>query len=244
MEIAESINPINIILMYMIAFYTIAIVVIKIYLFLKFKNKPVEGEDGKLHSKINTIPFLGMNINLRTYSILIIAGIVYSFCGFLKVTDLHELKEVDYNKKVSFDQFYDTYHQNFYHSDFSINNEKQAIFYAAYGGGLKAHYWNYLILDTLKSKNKFNDILALSGVSGGGMGIGNYTAAEYLNYKKSEKDKHISKVRSSNILSIELSWLFGSDFIRSHLPKFINPGKDRSNRAMRYYSGQSRFMEL
>lgn len=221
-DIAEYINPINIILAGLITFYTLAILLIKIYLFLRCKNT---------NGQHNYIPFFGLKIKLRTY--LIIVTTLVSFCLFNSINGnkLHQLLLVDNNTTdhVTLESFYKKYA--------GFRSTKSPILYAAYGGGLKAHYWNFMILDELNNYNTFNDIIAMSGLSGGGMGIGNYLASEYQIAKgiKIDKTKVINTVKKSNILSIELAWLFGLDLIRNMIPNSTFFGLDRSHRSMEYY---------
>jgi len=223
-QIAESSSPINIILLYFLTFYTIVIMAIKIYLYLKVRNIDIQG-----NKFYNSIPLAFANIKLRGYKWIFFIGIIYFAYASTHGNDLHQLSTVTSHHKIDLNQFYNAYTK--------VNEENSSpILYAAYGGGLKAHYWNLMILDQLKNGDKLNDILAMSGVSGGGMGIGNFTATEYLELDANERDQLKHQLRSSNILGLELSWLFGKDLIRSYIPARFPVGKDRSYRSMKFYT--------
>lgn len=216
---AEYINPLNIILGYLVALYTIIIMFFKIYLYLRYKNP---------NNQQNFIP-LGFKFRIAHFTYFSIIGIIYIFVSFGYTSKIHHLESIKSSGGINLKDFY----QKFI-TEHNPNN--QPILYAAYGGGLKANYWNLLILDTLDQADKFRDIIAFSGVSGGGMGIGSYAALKYTNHSKQDKAEFYRSIRSSNILSIELSWLFGLDFLRDYIFPFGQIGKGRAKRSTRYYS--------
>ncbi len=224
-NLSESINPINIIIANLIAMYTGIIIGFKIYLFLKYRNK---------ENTENYIPIWKLKFKLKHLAITFF-GLFFFLILKVAIPDksykLHRLGLVDTQeeKKISLPQFYNKFIK--VHSP-----EKSPILYAAYGGGLKAHYWNFMILDHLYKNDSFDNILAMSGVSGGGMGIGTFTASQFFEYTATERQNLINQVKHSNILSVELSWLFGYDLLRSSLPEFCYKGRNnRSYRAMRFY---------
>lgn len=219
MYLAEHINPLNIILGYLIALYTVIIMFFKVYLFLRYPN-PL--------GKQNYIP-LGFQFNLRHLTYSSIFGILYLIFSLGHPSKLHHLKPISSTNKVEIKDFYQKFKRN-------RNSKQSPILYGAYGGGLKANYWNLLILDTLDRANLFKDILAFSGVSGGGMGIGSYAALKYTNHSQLDRNKFYKKIRHSNILSIELSWLFGIDFFRDYVFPFVKLGEGRAKRSTRFYS--------
>ncbi len=222
-DLAEQTNPINIVLASLIAFYTVIIILFKVYLFLKNKNKSDE---------INYIPFIFKSkIKLNQYSIGLLCAFLFVILNIRMGSDLHKLKLIDSkDNKISLEEFYLKF------KSVQDSTSQAPILYAAYGGGLKAHYWNYLILDELYNDSNFENVLAMSGVSGGGMGIGNYTAMNYFEFTSKDKATTMAKVKSSNILGIELSWLFGYDLLREYWLSLIKLGSDRSYRSMQYYS--------
>ncbi|MDF1697115.1 MAG: hypothetical protein P1U56_14830 [Saprospiraceae bacterium] len=215
-SIAQLINPINVVLAGLITLYTLVTMLIKLFLYYK-DNDAIRIKWFSISKKLY-------------YSLLIIFGAIFIY--YLNSgNSLHALHIVPTSEKVSVDKFYDTY--SALHTGDSTH---VPILYAAYGGGLKAHYWNYLILDYLDKDKKFNDILAFSGVSGGGMGLSNYAAMKYFDFDEREKQKAIDVVKNANILSIELSYLFGLDLLREMLPEMLWWGHDRSHRSMSFYN--------
>ncbi len=221
-SLSEFVNPINFVLAGLIAFYTVITIIFKIYLFLKYPKK---------ESEPNVIPLFFAKLNLKGYVI----GAIFSFILFIVFTyqddKLHQLEFVDRkNDKITLSDFYLKYRNK------QGDKIKAPILYAAYGGGLKAHYWNLMILDKLDKEGEFNNILAMSGVSGGSMGIGNFAAMKYLELDTTARKTIISEVSSSNILSIQLPWFFGYDFIRKTLPNCLIFGKDRAHRSLTYYA--------
>lgn len=230
-HIAEGINPINMILAYLIAIYTIITMLFKWYLFLKNEDK---------NNNENYIPLGFGKLYLRGYRIFIIAFIAYFIWNAKQTNTLHQLSLVDKQEKYESKSLKD------FCIDFQNGRQldERPIFYAAYGGGLKAHYWNFQILEALSDSSQFRNIVAMSGVSGGGMGIGNFTAAKYLNKTKQERTTLIKKVKSSNILGIELSWFMGYDYLRAMLPFKKGLGKGRSFRSTKYYTNLLGAQEL
>ena len=222
-NIAEGINPINMILAYLIAIYTIITMLFKWYLFLKYKNK--DGEE-------NYFPLGFTKLKLQGYRFLILAFIIYFIWNAKTPNNLHELSLLDKQeiyKPKSLEEFCTDYQKN-------RDTNQTPIFYAAYGGGLKAHYWNFQILDALEENKQFRNIVVMSGVSGGGMGIGNYTASKYQNFSSDDRNELINKVKASNILGIELAWFMGYDYFRTLLPIKTNIGKGRSHRSTGFYT--------
>ena len=222
-QFAESINPINMILAYLIAIYTIITMLFKWYLFLKYRDK--NGDE-------NYIPLGFGKLKIQGYRYLILAFILYFIWNSKQANNLHELNLLD--KKEAFQQ--KSIEQFCLDFQKARQIEDTPIFYAAYGGGLKANYWNFQILEELEKKKQFQNIVAMSGVSGGGMGIGLFTASKYLDLSEQERTELITKVKSANILGIELSWLLGYDYFRSMLPLSKGLGKGRAFRSTKYYT--------
>jgi len=216
-EFAEMINPINVVLAGLIMLYTIVTMWIKLFLYYK-DNSSI---------KFKYFPAL----TKKMYYTLTIALMLFFSYNLYWGNNLHELQLVHADKEVSIDEFYQKY-KNVQ----PIDSNRTPILYAAYGGGLTAHYWNYLILNHVDTIGQFDNILAMSGVSGGGMGISNYSAMKYLELSSSEVEKAINNVKNTNILSMELSYLFGLDLIREMLPSWLWWGHDRSHRSMTFYN--------
>ncbi len=207
---SNFVNPINILLAGLITFYTILTMIIKIYIYLNEKKYGMPRKN--------------------LYNWIYFGIIIFFSCFFgynlYNGNNLHKLQLKERTPPVSLSSFYNAYNPDTTYAP---------ILYAAYGGGLKAHYWNYLILDKMDKKKMFSNILAMSGVSGGGMGLANYTAMKYLELDADQREAVINEVRGSNILGIEMAWLFGADLLRELLPPW-NLGQDRSHRSMTFYN--------
>ncbi len=229
-SLAEKTNAINIILASLIAFYTIITLIFKMYLFLKYRNT-----DGNK----NYIPLSFFKLKIKGYRTLLLITFFYFLWNSNRPNNLHQLSLLPKEKieQKTIEEFCKDFQS-------SRDIDKDAIYYAAYGGGLKAHYWNFQILEYLDAQKAFNNIVAMSGVSGGGMGIGNFTAVKYLDYNTQEAQTLISKIKSSNILGIELSWLLGYDFLRYMLPFKSGIGKGRSHRSTNFYTENLKATEL
>ena len=113
------------------------------------------------------------------------------------------------------------------------------FFVGSYGGGLKANLWNLLLFDALQKESDHQFMkrtLVLSGVSGGAVGIGNYSAL-LLNSKDSlEMAQRIDSIGKSNVLSNEITYLLGADWAREYMPFFKHCGKDRSYMSMKEHA--------
>lgn len=222
-DFASMINPINILMGVLIAFYTVLILPIKLFLYLNSKND---------QNKWNSLNILGIKLTSTKYIVGLILLISTSSYFNYSGNDLHMLTTLSYKEKDKIDlgEFHKAYSDT---RDSTIT----PIFYAAYGGGLKANYWNSLILECMDKDTFQKNVVAMSGVSGGGMGIGLYTMGQYqLLSNSSYPSVQSSSIGSANILSTELSWLFGWDYFRERLPNVLLLGKDRSHRSMQYYS--------
>ena len=234
------INPVNIILAGLISFYTIIIYSIKIYLYLKNKSESDESKNilylwPVKNAKTNR--GIKLWLNLKHYTFLVLIIVIFAGYNLYHGNSLHELQKVVKRDIDTLHPYGKTQLKDFYSGYISQYEKKyKPIFYAAYGGGLKAQYWNYLLLDTIYQMHKFKNFVAMSGVSGGGMGIGNYTAIKFMGKSAIETKKIISNLKKSNILGIELPWLLFKDYIREMLPNAWIIGNDRSNRTMRYYA--------
>lgn len=214
-DFAAMVNPINVILAGLIVIFTFFTFLIKLILF--FRDNP-------------KILFWKLSFSKTAFYLLFGLFTIFFLINLIKGNDLHKLQKVSKHSSVDIIEFYEAYTND------CQDSSKVPILYAAYGGGLKAHYWNYLILDTLYENGCFHDLLAMSGVSGGGMGIGNFSAMKYFSLDSVNRVEAIDNVKSANILSLELSYFLGADFVREYLPNWLYWGMDRSHRSMTFYN--------
>lgn len=116
---------------------------------------------------------------------------------------------------------------------------KGSYFIASYGGGLRATAWTMLLLDTLEKADPafFDQTIAMSGVSGGFLGLSLYTAIRTEHTNPKVRYEKIETIGKHNLLSIDISYLLGLDFIRELIPfkkKFCF--RDRAGRSMETYA--------
>lgn len=221
------INPLNVILLYIIFYYSIIIILLKHLLYYN-KTMLVEGDLPPFKSFLSFQP-----IFKYLFPVLLVVLIGWGFYSTSIGNDLHTLTTVPENQKNSSTgvnknfNLVDTgnFVDNF---DPYIKNDTLNVFFvASYGGGLKANLWNLLVFNKLNEKDDFfKNTLCLSGVSGGALGIGNYTRI-YENYASFEERNTANvEVGQSNLLSTEITYLLGADFIRRYIP-INNIFKDR-----------------
>tara|TARA_Y100000815_G_C13347458_1_gene502650 strand:+ start:18 stop:2660 length:2643 start_codon:yes stop_codon:yes gene_type:complete len=213
---AEVFNPLIIILLYIIFFYSVGTIVFKHVLYHHRQKK------GRLFFKYY-VPLL----------VLIIVGLFTWSAS--RPNYLHQLSMVVQKQPLL--DFAEA-------KNISTQGEdpwkKNYFFVGSYGGGLKANLWNLLLFNELEieTKNEFMDrTLVMSGVSGGAVGIGNYASLVYEQQGDTSKIKErIIKIGESNVLSTELTYLLGYDWLREYLPFTCFQGKDRNNESMKTHA--------
>ena len=216
---ATQLNPLIIICSYIIAFYTILIIPLKAFLYLNS-----DSNNNRIWNIINHYRF---NITFLALLILFTLGLRNGSLHELRLTWYDEENEVDISSFIK-------------HVDDLVYQEEPLIFYSAYGGGLKAHYWNLLLLDELDKQGLFSNIISMSGVSGGAMGIASFSAIKYLEEAEINnafnRYEYFNKIGNSNALGLEMSWLLGYDLLRELVPINYTEERDRSYRSIDYYS--------
>ena len=148
--------------------------------------------------------------------------------------DLHRLREVSLKEKPL--NYLDFAKSMVSRYPARLNNY---FFVGSYGGGLKANLWNLLLLHELDRKSKgafFEKAAVLSGVSGGAVGIGNYASLVRGDVPADSIAERIHRIGTSNVLSSELTYLLGRDWLREFIPVTRDFGKDRSFRSMEHHA--------
>lgn len=114
------------------------------------------------------------------------------------------------------------------------------FFIASHGGGLKANVWTLNVVNKLQERTGgklLNQTIALSGASGGSLGLALYTGLykeDGLNFEKIQKK--IDILSQQNYTSLDLSLTFGLDTYRKIWPLSQRIGlKDRPYYAMVKY---------
>ncbi len=216
--IATFLNPINIILLYIILVYSIIAILLK-HLMFYHRNGVTKYTAFFKYG----IPFL--------ITVLVLAG------NYLakQENDLHQLDVVKRENKLADTTYVNTLLKR------TESTSGNYFVVGSYGGGLKANLWNLLLLNELDNSygdHFFGRTLAMSGVSGGALGIGNFTALHAQNgpITKERLNQQIRTIGESNVLSNELTYLLGWDWIREFVPlqlyKKGHGGRDRSYKSM------------
>lgn len=115
------------------------------------------------------------------------------------------------------------------------------FFIASHGGGLKASVWTLNVmhaLDTITDGEMLRQSAAMSGASGGSLGLALYTAlsGECSEEEHDEILKRINRISKGNHTSLDLTMLMGPDFYRKLFPfNMIGGNHDRAYHAMVRY---------
>jgi|GEM_PF-5486189 len=221
----NGLNPVPVFVIILIIYYSAIVIGIKHYLYhnKRHYNHIKASKEDQSWTKNKWIAMF------FSFSPLIFLG--YLIYGTIQSNDLHTLKMVDENKNTDVVQFID--HLKI---DTTLNSH---FIIGSYGGGLKANAWTMLVLRELEEqigRNFIESTLCMSGVSGGALGLGNYTMiSRYINHKDNEAwDKVINEIGSANILSSDLTGWLIKDLYREPIPRTFN-GNDRANESMLNY---------
>ncbi len=220
-EVATFLNPLVIILLYIIFFYSVFVIIFKHVLY--YHRRPQSTFKGR--------NFFKYGIPLAFFFLLGWMVFTTSFPN-----DLHQLTlvERDMPEPFSYEPFLDSMTK-----DNSNGKADNYFLIGSYGGGLKANLWNMLLLHRLENASKkefFNRTLVMSGVSGGAVGIGNFASLLYEQKDSASIARRIEKIGRSNVLSNELTYLLGRDLIREYFPFMSHGGKDRSYKSMQQHA--------
>ena len=118
--------------------------------------------------------------------------------------------------------------------------EENLFFIASHGGGLKANVWTLNVVNTLQKETQgrlLDQTIALSGASGGSLGLALYTGL----YREDGQDfeaiqQKIDRLSRQNYTSIDLTFTFGLDTYRKIWPFNQRYSlRDRPYYAMRKY---------
>jgi hypothetical protein len=122
-------------------------------------------------------------------------------------------------------------------SNLSVPDRPMYLF-ASYGGGIRAQTWTMLLLNEIEQRdpNPLETTLAMSGVSGGFLGLSMYTAIRSEHANTEARARAISRIGTRNIVSIDMAYLLGFDFIRELMPIDSFCCRDRAGRSMQTYA--------
>ncbi|QNJ99019.1 hypothetical protein [Constantimarinum furrinae] len=163
--------------------------------------------------------------------IFIIILLIISTCTNVEVTT-HEIDLVENNRsEITEQQYIDS---------IKTKDDNTLFFIASHGGGLKANVWTLNVLNSLQGKTEgklLNQTIAISGASGGSLGLALYTGL----YKENGTDTNtiqqkIDHLSKQNYTSVDLTLTFGLDTYRKLWPFSQRIGlKDRPYYAMLKY---------
>jgi len=219
------VNPLVFIVIFFYLYYGFFTILLKHHIYYKNLPEPVTNTWWlKLEEKffVYYVPVLPL---------LIFAWFVFAGQAGNRLHVLHPVHTRGY--EVSLDDYLKKY------AGLHDSSSYHPYFLATYGGGLRASVWTMLLLDKMDEGNPdfYNSTLAMSGVSGGFVGLSMYNAirTEYTD-KKTIRSK-IDTIGKHNILSIEVAYLFGADLIRDMQPyRQSFRYTDRAGRSMREYA--------
>ena len=210
---ATFLNPIVVILFYIILAYSIFVIFFKHYLY---------------YSSARGIRF--RQFFRYGMPFLVLVAIMAAIYGSRQPNDLHQLKRVARTTDMDFASYLEKRL-----NERGQNGKENYFFIGSYGGGLKANLWNLLLLhelDSLYQGEFLPRTLAMSGVSGGAVGIGNYTSLVANSGERPSLGEQIFEIGRSNVLSNELVYLLGRDWLREYNPYSCHSGRDRSYKSM------------
>lgn len=222
-QFTTLIHPLVILISFLHLIYGVFIVILK-HRFYYISNPPPNGK------KVARIFFLYI-----TPVILPALLLITIFAGTWG-NNLHLLKGTEKQEVLGLNTFKNKFYA---HIDTLDISDSTLYFIASYGGGLKANAWNLMVLDSLsnfKGHNILDQTVAMSGVSGGALGQHFHASLERQGPNAIKKNEIIHGIAQSNMLSLDISWLLGYDFIRERLPftDFTHP--DRAGKAMEMYA--------
>ena len=218
-------NPLNVILLYIIFYYSISIILLKHILYYS-KTRITSEEPFRFFRSYR-------NLFKYFFPIVMIVAVFWVRYSTSKGNDLHLLQSIPEAKElVNKGEFLKAYRSH------SSEELPYSFLVASYGGGLKANLWNLLVFHELTQKPHFlPNTLCFSGVSGGAVGIGNYFQIYYNKKHTEARLEAITKIGRSNLLSTEIAYLLGGDFIRELVPgDSLFYGKDRSYFSMQQHA--------
>ncbi|MEL6811870.1 MAG: patatin-like phospholipase family protein [Bacteroidota bacterium] len=175
--------------------------------------------------------------NTRRFKIIfafLAVAVLFIFIGKIGGFEVrtHELDLVENNQmEISEQQFFDNLKEK----------DSEALFFiASHGGGLKANVWTLNVLNTLQKETEgklLDNTVALSGASGGSLGLALYTGFYKVDGRDIQTIQHkIDTLSHQNYTSIDLSFTFGLDTYRKLWPLNQRIGvRDRPYYKMRKY---------
>lgn len=216
-HLSFKINAIVIILSALLIYYGIIVIITKNLIYYQYSK--------------NTAKEKKFNVKL---GLLVIGVVVFTLTQLNKIPEfdnnLFTLNAIPEDKSiVNLDTFL---------SDRKSDLLKTRYYVGCYGGGVKSNAWTMTVLHALQQQDSsfLKQTIAVSGVSGGTMGLTNLSSI----IKHTDKENYLNKIdvlSTQNILGLDLTHIFGRDmFMHFFIPGCDLSGKDRSSSAMRQYA--------
>lgn len=200
---SESLPNSLLIVLTFLYFYSYIISMISKYYFVKYSIAQ--------KNKNNSIGLNSTKFKLLTFTILvtILLLIIGSNNSFEDRQNELTLINSTQNEGLSITEF-----------EASLDKNMDTLYFvSSYGGGLKANIWTLMVLDSLNKMtdgNFMKQTVAMSGASGGNLGVALYGNIYGLNQKNSKSI--ISNIRKHDYASKDITMLFGVDILRSIFP--------------------------
>lgn len=212
----RCINPIPLLIIIIIFYYSGLVILLKHLFYHNLSSRDLHKNvlERKTH---------------RKWSILLFGLILFPIVSFFFMSkvdnDLHTLQLKKNQSTIGLNTFKSNIDTTY----------KNKFYIGSYGGGLKANVWNLLLLDELDKRNPnvLKNTVCMSGVSGGAIGLANYTALKSLNTV--DQDSKIDQIAHANMLSTDLFGLLVKDHWFEIIPLDIFNGKDRAWQSMKTY---------
>jgi len=165
-------------------------------------------------SKKNTLPD-GHSVRFKILCVSLFLILLLFIIGMFTETHTHELDLVDRNNKedITQDEFL---------TAVSKMDGSSVFFIASHGGGLKSNAWTLHVLEKLHAETNgklMDNTVALSGASGGSLGLALYTglSKELTGNLSSDMkllNSRIDNISEGNYTSSDLAFTFGLDSFR------------------------------
>lgn len=220
-------NGIPILLAYLYFYSYVIAILFKFYFVSSSQFKGDRGDNFNYSRKLK--------IRRRLSAFFVLLALLYGIdkiCGFEVV--VHELTQVAEEDKVYQKSIADL------KGDIKQMEGDHVFFVAAQGGGLKGNFWTLNVLNHLQERTEgqfLDQTVAMSGASGGSLGLGLYTALFREHQKETDKIwKKIDTISVGNYVSMDLTLTFGWDLLRTVVPlKYLNGNQNRSFYSMVKY---------
>ncbi len=216
-HLAFHINAIVIILSALLIYYGIIVIITKNLIYYQYSK--------------NTTKEKKFNVKL---GLLVVAVVVFTLTRLNKIPEfdnnLFTLNAIPEDESIiDLDTFLE---------DRTPDLLKTRYYIGCYGGGVKSNAWTMTVLHALQQQDPdfLKQTIAVSGVSGGTMGLTNLSSI-IGNTDKENYLKKIDVLSTQNILGLDLTHIFGRDlFMHFFIPGCDLSGCDRSSSAMRQYA--------